>query len=111
MPHRCRFPSHPAFTLPDLNPFLTLEGGMVGGSVDCSDNSTRLKYDVCYNQVSLFSGEGMHLALRIHGTGRHIAGWLARSSGHRSSALGACLPFCPTVCLQAWRYTAPMMPA
>ena len=60
-PRQCRFPSTPAFTLPDFNPFLTLEGGKVAGSVDCSNNSTRLKYDVCYNQVSLFSGGGQAL--------------------------------------------------
>jgi hypothetical protein len=63
---------------------------MVGGSVDCSDNSTRLKYDVCYNQVSLFSGEGMRLSSRMEGMGGTL---LADSPDH--PALGACLPACP----------------
>lgn len=68
LPRHCRFPSTPAFTLPDLNPFLTLEAGKVAGSIDCSNSSTRKQYDVCYNQVSLFSGGDKHfLSLSIPG--------------------------------------------
>lgn len=53
----CRFPSTTAFALQNLNPYLSLAAGKVSGAVDCSGtNLGRKQYDVCWNEVSLFSG-------------------------------------------------------